>query len=494
MSILYRNGAQLFETGADLLPNTQFVCTFQPRKPLNPGAANGGFKADESGNNFDLALATGTDARIAPGPIPGTWSAYLEGPTTFTRAHEAALAITGDVTVEMLVKPSGFHVGSDAYLMSFAGNGETEALNYLYSIIVGDGTNQLKSFHENSAGVNNAVDFDAYITPDEWSYIAYVRTVADKTLRIYINGVEVDSQTYANDPTGGTSAALWIGRDAANVSPWDGGWLAGLRIMDVARTADGIADTWDRINPDSPENLRRPEPIPEISPATHANVTLWHEAPEHDADDGDSVQTPTLLAGANGISQATVGERPLIYTSGGAPGWKMFDGTSTRWFDGAALSNYIGGSAYHVFVAFTMHSADQDSASVWQNHRILGDDIGWWGMYARRFGQNDFQIYGFHWDGAAKVTPVTVSRHEIHLAEFWYDTGTLETVLKIDDGAEVRVAAGNISTLTNPLEVGGNPGDDFQGVIHSLMIANGFDAVRRTGIRNYFANKYLVRV
>ena len=42
MSILYRNGARLFEPGRggggapEATPNTQFLCHFQPRMPWSP--------------------------------------------------------------------------------------------------------------------------------------------------------------------------------------------------------------------------------------------------------------------------------------------------------------------------------------------------------------------------------------------------------------------------------------------------------------------------
>lgn len=117
-------------------------------------------------------------------------------------------------------------------------------------------------------------------------------------------------------------------------------------------------------------------------------------------------------------------------------------------------------------------------------------------MYARRDADvnQHFGIYGYHWDGSAKIPGAEpVLRHQIHLAEFWYDAGTSEAVFRLDDGAESRVAAGNIGG-SGALEIGGNSADEFQGVIHSLMIANDFDAARQQGIRNYFANKYRVRV
>lgn len=503
MSIFNRNGARLFEPGRgggsapEVTPNTQLLCHFQPRMPWVPSTVNGDALVDESGNIFDLSLDVGTNNLFAPGPVPGSYSLYFNGSTIFNRAYDAALYILGDATLEAYLKCEDIAWPANVDVMGFSGqNIETEAENYNLVMGIDSSQRHPKYFHEGAAGLDQSFTWtDVSLPVQEWVYVAMVRDATAMTVTLYINGVAHPTvYNYTSNAVGGTGTTFAVGGNTEfNVNIFQG-WLAGVRIRDAAASAEDIAATWRRINPNDPSNLREPELLPEISPANHASVTMWHEAGQHDTDDGDSVTTPTLLAGANGVTQATAAERPLIVTAGGAPGWKMFDDVSQgKWFDGAALSNYIAANGYHVFCALTLYGADQNSGTLYTNHRIFGDDAGWWGMYARRdAGVNShFGIYGYHWDGAAK-TPGTepVSRHEIHLVEFWYDTGTLESVFRMDNGAESRVAAGNIGSLANVLEVGGNSADEFQGVIHSLMIANAYDAARAQGIRNHYANKY----
>lgn len=503
MSILRRNGARLFETGQDLLSNTVFCCTFQPRKPWNlGGGANGGFLSEESGNGFGLSAAFGTNHLIGPGPTPGSFAARMDGATIFSRAYNATLYVTGDATMEAYLKCDDIAWPALADVFGFAGaNSEIEAENYNLIMGVDSANRNPKYYHEGTAGQDVGFTWsDVSLPTNEWVYVAMVRDTTAMTVTLYINGAPdptVYDYTGLSNPVGGANTTFGVGGNIEfNVNHFQG-WLAGVRIRSEAATAEDIEATWKRINPSDPDNVRDADPLPEISPTAHANITLYHEAPQHDADDGIVVQTPTVLAGANGFSQAIAAERPIIVTAGGAPGWRMYDDDPTvvgRHFDGLSESSYITigtPTQYHAFCVFTMFGAEQDNANLWTNHRIFGSDAGWWGLYARWLGGLEYQVYGYHWDGSAKITPITISRHEPHLAEMWFDGGF--THLRIDDGPVVSTAAGNI-TSSAVMEIGGNSTDVFQGVVHAVMFANDYSLSQAAGIRDYFANRYRVRV
>jgi len=130
----------------------------------------------------------------------------------------AAYQITGDVSYACRVKPSALPASnSEDWIFMCGESTESEADNIIYSIGIRNtsGSYYWRVFWENGAGSNNLVDFAYSIaTGTEYSLVV-VRDTAAKTIELFVDGVSLGTQSYANNPTGGSNtrirvAASWV--------------------------------------------------------------------------------------------------------------------------------------------------------------------------------------------------------------------------------------------------------------------------------------------
>lgn len=448
-----------------------------------------GLLKDESGNGFDLVVATGTE-RYSVGAVPERKSGYFDSTVLDRATHDASLLILGDVTLEVLVYPTTNDSGLFRDILDFCGPSEVLADNCPWYIGLSGSNNSPRWFHEYSPAADETFIWSAVSIPTfQWTHLAMVRDDSAKTVTLYVNGLpDPVVFNYANSAAGGTTSVLQIGGWGFTGVQLFEGLLNSCKVIPSALTAVQVLAESERSLAARAVNMYTPPLLPEITPDNHANITLWHRADQNDTDDSDTVTTPTLLAGANGVTQATAAERPFVHTAGGQSSWRMTDGAGTAlWFDGAALSNYIASTpAFHVYCAFLIEDATLDAVAPEDNHRLFGDDLGNWGAYARRLSATTVQIICLLNDGSDNLTTHTVSLGEMHLLEFWFDAGSMRS--RIDDGSEDATATGAISSVANIIEIGGQ--DEFIGSINDIVLANALDTGTRAGIRNYFKNRF----
>jgi ribosomal protein S17E len=192
----------------------------------------------------DVSGATVRDAATLGGVVPATSTKSLQFDGALNShvaaPNSAALTITGNVTVETWVKLDD--VTKFSPLVSFGvGPSELNANNILYYLLM-PSNGVVRMFHENGSGTNNLVDIATSIVQGEWTHLAAVRDVAAKTWTLYKNGSLVGSGGYANNPDGGTTSQLYLGREQA--STFLDGQLDDVRIWNTARTAQQIADNY----------------------------------------------------------------------------------------------------------------------------------------------------------------------------------------------------------------------------------------------------------
>ncbi|MBL4710509.1 MAG: T9SS type A sorting domain-containing protein, partial [Flavobacteriales bacterium] len=140
--------------------------------------------------------------------------------------NPAQLQITGDMTIEMWVKPDNFSARRNPYAKAYGGEGTitqevSGTLSYYYGT-AGSNTTPYQGFGSSTP-----------LTLNEWNHIAIVRDLTNMRLYWYINGV-LTSQTNANYATatsGGNSVFIGSGY----VSNYDG-QIDELRVWNTVRT------------------------------------------------------------------------------------------------------------------------------------------------------------------------------------------------------------------------------------------------------------------
>ena len=162
---------------------------------------------------------------------------------------DTQLQIIGDLTVGFWVNADTFT--ADEVLLSQGESGsDTEPDNRLYELTWKTSSgNDIYYGHENGAGTDNEVTFDANLTAGIWYYVSIVRDVTANTVNLYINGVKTGATfNYTNDPTGGSTSELGIGADDDGLNNLDGK-IDDVRIYNYARTPAQVAWDYNRGGP-----------------------------------------------------------------------------------------------------------------------------------------------------------------------------------------------------------------------------------------------------
>lgn len=188
---------------------------------------------DSSGNGLTLSVATGTE-KYSP-VLPGIMGFYLDGSTYLNRAYAAALAITGDLTVEWVgrVEDGGRMVTHCGDILS-----ATEANNQLYGVWIGN--NLLKMYSENGGGTSS--DYQLTASGNTWPAHHFAVTRTSNVIQFYVDGYAFGAASGTlTTPTGGTSGNITVGApNNIGVSPTTG-CISSLKIIASALSASQVA-------------------------------------------------------------------------------------------------------------------------------------------------------------------------------------------------------------------------------------------------------------
>lgn len=124
----------------------------------------------------------------------------VNGSSSYNLGNPAALQITGDMTIEMWLKPANFSQRRNPYGKAYGGEGTiTQETNGTLNFYWGQGAGNAHPY----TGFNSATP----LTLNQWNHIAIVRDMTGNSVRWYINGVQTNSMTppYAGSVSGNTA-------------------------------------------------------------------------------------------------------------------------------------------------------------------------------------------------------------------------------------------------------------------------------------------------
>jgi hypothetical protein len=191
--------------------------------------------SDSGGSGWDMTVEAGTERYSDV--VPGVRGILLRSTRLIYNTFQAALAITGDYTAEMLVNFIDLTT-VDRWLFSFGGAiaGETEDDNYLYAGLLATGP-VWRHFSESSTGTDATYSIDDLPPFGQAAHLAARR--ASGVVQWFVNGAAFGAASSAltTPTTSGTSARLRIGADSRNAPDCV---LASFKLIDSALTADEI--------------------------------------------------------------------------------------------------------------------------------------------------------------------------------------------------------------------------------------------------------------
>ena len=218
----------------------------------NRGAPAGWWKLDETSWNGTASEVKDSSGNANHGVRAGnattTSSGKLNYAGTFDNSGDyvsitnaTPLEITGDLTISAWVKRNSS--AAQDTIVDMALDGETEATNHLYHLYF-DSSGFLNLIWEYGAGSNQTTQSSVAVsTPTgTWSHIAVTRNVTTNEVKYYENGRQLGStQSYTNDPTGGTTANLILGAAGSTLADWPfDGLIDDVRLYNYVATPQQI--------------------------------------------------------------------------------------------------------------------------------------------------------------------------------------------------------------------------------------------------------------
>lgn len=157
----------------------------------------------------------------------------------------SALQITGDLTVQWLMRTARSEVSGNTHPVCFvvcapSAPGETEAKNWLYSLRRGN-YGGFSYLHESGLGVDTSHEWPVANLMGKTQLISLTR--ADGVATLYVDGVSWGSATVGS-PTGGAECRVAIGDISNNIGTMASVW-GSLRIENAARNATQIRNDYN---------------------------------------------------------------------------------------------------------------------------------------------------------------------------------------------------------------------------------------------------------
>lgn len=197
---------------------------------------------DTSGNAFNLTAETGT---VAYGDIfPGVKGVILDGVTTLVyNTSTATLGRTGDITIEMLLNLNAYTASK--FLVSYSNSSSGgSTTNALYAIeMLNTGSTEFTFMQENgSNSASRTSTFTNRPTLDTLCHLAVTRT--SDVIKVYLNGVLVETSSALTTATGGGSSVFRVGSHSSRGSA-PACVIASLKVVASALTGTQIAQEYN---------------------------------------------------------------------------------------------------------------------------------------------------------------------------------------------------------------------------------------------------------
>lgn len=195
---------------------------------------------DSTANGFNMTVSVGTERYTDI--YPGVRGIGLNATRLTYSTFNAALAITGDVTVECLMFLRVYPTANEVGIVTHAAAGENTADNVLYAIQLTGNNGALSWLSESGSGVN--ATYTANLGPGlGLCHVAATRT--SNVVQFYLNGRAQGAASSAlTTPVGGSNGRLFIGYpDVGYLGPEC--VMSSLKICNTALTAAQIATEYN---------------------------------------------------------------------------------------------------------------------------------------------------------------------------------------------------------------------------------------------------------
>lgn len=454
------------------------------------------------------------------GHAPFTQAVYIEnGGTGLSGASSpapAALRVTGDVTIQAVIKVDTLVSGATTYGSTIAAcvgdtSSTASAENALYglrlrSTFTGTPQRLVPEFFWEDGATEIRARNDAFeLAPHTWYHIVGTRESVGGGLsvgRLFVNGIQV-AATSGADANDGANATMLIGQRLGEALGGWGDWvMSGLKIIDRQLTPGEIRAEWNRVAGLEIEPVVIGTIPEEFSPAGVAGATFSGSA-------DTVVLNPTIfveeminqvLGSPNQMRQPSSSFRPTQVTVNSKLAFHCGSGGTLDDLEANGnAGNFITSTQWHIFTVVrfdaitALASEDPD-----EQHNLWGGKGTIFSNFALTLHDDGGVDYaqGYAFNGTSNITVRTtypVADPDFHIIEFWNDG--INMGIRLDDNAPVTTPwSGAIPSFSGSPRIGSK---NFQGawdttsnVMSEMHIYNTFlGTTERDLIRQFLADK-----
>lgn len=165
-----------------------------------------------------------------------------------------------------------------------------------------------------------------------------------------------------------------------------------------------------------------------------------------------------------------------------------FDGTNDVLTNGTAISTLLSASAWSFWDLVNIDAIDTDNALSYNNDVLAFGTGAFWGVHLKSNGGSPL-VQAYQWDGAEKKAEASISTGSWALVQAKYDGTNIK--VRVNSGAWQSTAAGNITTTTGTLVLGGTTAMWFDGrKADFALAATAFSDGTFDDIKSYVNSRY----
>jgi len=226
--------------------NSNYAAVYHLEEDVVDEATSVAAHTDSTSNNNDLTQNGNveTASQIYFGQA-------FDGTDDYAKATGSnSYRISGNITLETWLYRNNSATQDDLIDSQGPVGSELEDSNHLYEFWIG-ADNALRLEWEYGAGFNETTLSSVPVATanQNWVYLVATRDIATNEVKFYENGVQLGTtQSYTNDPTGGTINDLDLGRQAGAGSDYLDGNLDEVRISNVTKSDAWIQTSYNNMN------------------------------------------------------------------------------------------------------------------------------------------------------------------------------------------------------------------------------------------------------
>ena len=416
--------------------------------------------SSDAGNSRNATLASSGVTWDSTNKKAGSYSIALDGSSGYIDLSVLAQDIYNQSwTVSFYYKSSA--TGADKFIFAWTANDGT---THRVSMFWDDSEDAIVFHFASASGNDTAITTPVNVQDGNWHHLILVYDGSgspDYTL--YIDGLVDAHKWNSSGISAATNDKIYLGR-------YDSTYLAAnydeIAVWGQALSPSQVRELYNNGTPLSDADTLKDD----------KEITKWDDKSGNNYD-------------------AVSGERPRLLSSGiNSKGSVYFD-----WFFNRRMSLYVDGNSsgtaanignilsndeYTTFVVFRGEYMNTNTTTVWTLPPLIGCKRGnWLASFGFATGAGERQYVGYHWDGSApqagvnlgaKTSVATYSTPRIGVTKF--DGSNIKLYVDGNTNAALNasVSAGNISTLTNQIEIGRTDysAESYHGSIAEILVYN----------------------